>query len=44
MMRIMEQDIEAVQKEVEALLLKQKAALDKFNKLIDEAKRRLGVR
>jgi len=44
MMRIMEQDIEAVQKDVEALLLKQKAALDKFNKLIDEAKRRLGVR
>jgi tetratricopeptide (TPR) repeat protein len=44
MMRIMEQDIEALQKEIEGLLAKQKAALDKFNKLIDESKRRLGVR
>jgi tetratricopeptide (TPR) repeat protein len=44
MMRILEQDIEALQKEIEGLLLKQKAALDQFNKLIDEAKRRLGIR
>lgn len=44
MMKIMEQDIEALQKDVEALMVKQKAALDQFNKLIDEAKRRLGVR
>jgi len=44
MMKILEQDIEALQKEVEGLLIKQKAALDQFNKLIEEAKRRLGVR
>lgn len=44
MMKIMAQDIEALQKEVEGLLLKQKAALDQFNKLINETKRRLGVR
>jgi tetratricopeptide (TPR) repeat protein len=44
MMTIMEKDIEALQKEVEGLVAKQKAALDKFNKLIDEAKRRLGLR
>lgn len=44
MMKIMEQDIEALQKEVEGLSLKQKAALDQFNKLIEETKRRLGVR
>ena len=44
MMKIMVQDIEALQKDVEGLLLKQKAALDQFNKLIEETKRRLGVR
>ncbi len=44
MMKIMEQDIEALQKEIEGLLVKQKAALEQFNKLINEAKRRLGVR
>ncbi len=44
MMRIMEQDIEALQKEIEELLVKQKAALDQFNKLLAEAKRRLGIR
>ncbi len=44
MMAIMEKDIETLQKEVEGLVANQKAALDKFNKLIDEAKRRLGVR
>jgi len=44
MMRIMEQDIEALQKDVEGLMVKQKAALDQFNKLIEAAKRRLGVR
>lgn len=44
MMKIMEEDIEAIQKDVEGLLLKQKAALDQFNKLIEETKRRLGVR
>jgi len=44
MMKIMEQDIEVLQKDVEGLLLKQKAALDQFNKLIEETKRRLGVR
>ncbi len=44
MMRILEKDIEAIQKDIEGLLLKQKAALDQFNKLIDEAKRRLGIR
>jgi tetratricopeptide (TPR) repeat protein len=44
MMRIMEQDIEAVQKEIEGLVAKQKSTLGKFNKLIDEAKRRIGVR
>jgi tetratricopeptide (TPR) repeat protein len=44
MMRIMEQDIEVLQKDVEELLLKQKSALAQFNKLIDEAKRRLGAR
>lgn len=44
MMRILEQDIEALQKDVDGLLLKQKAALNEFNKLIEQAKRRLGVR
>ncbi len=44
MMRILEQDIEAVQKDIEELLTKQKAALDKFNKLIEDTKRRLGTR
>jgi len=44
MMKIIEQEIEALQKDVEELLLKQKAALDQFNKLIEETKRRLGVR
>ncbi|UCE21632.1 MAG: hypothetical protein JSV46_05310 [Candidatus Aminicenantes bacterium] len=44
MMRIMEQDIEALQKEIEGLMVKQKAALDQFNRLIEAAKRRLGVR
>lgn len=44
MMRIMEEDIEAVQKDVEALVIQQKAALDKFNKLIEETKKRLGVK
>ncbi len=44
MMKIMEQDIEALQKDVEGLMVKQKAALDQFTKLIDEAKRRLGIR
>ena len=44
MMRIMEQDIEAVQKDVEVLINRQKTALDKFNKLIEETKKRLGVK
>lgn len=44
MMRIMEQDIEAVQKDVEELMTKQKAALDKFNKLIEDTKRRIGAK
>ncbi len=44
MMKIMDQDIEVLQKDVEGLLLKQKAALDQFNKLIEETKRRLGIR
>ena len=44
MMTIMEQDIEAVQKDVEELMTKQKAALDKFNKLIEDTKRRIGAK
>ena len=44
MMRIMEQDIESVQKDIEGLVAKQKSTLGKFNKLINEAKRRIGVR
>lgn len=44
MMSIMEKDIDSLQKDVEGLVAKQKAALDKFNKLIDEAKKRLGIR
>ena len=44
MMGIMEKDIEAEQKVIEGLVAKQKITLNKFNKLIDEAKRRLGVK
>jgi tetratricopeptide (TPR) repeat protein len=44
MMGIMEKDIEAEQKAIEGLVAKQKTTLSKFTKLIDEAKRRLGIR
>jgi tetratricopeptide (TPR) repeat protein len=44
MMIILEKDIEAIQKDVEELMTKQKAALDKFNKLIEDTKRRIGTR
>lgn len=44
MMKIMEQDIETEQKAIEGLVAKQKTTLSKFTKLINEAKKRLGVR
>jgi len=42
MMRIMEDDIAALQESVEELVVKQQAALDKFKKLIDDTKKKLG--
>ena len=42
MMRIMEDDIAALQKSIEELVVKQQAALDTFKKLIDDTKKKLG--